>query len=76
AVSTGLFELVRQEFFRTPTNFENFADFDEKILKVTHTNHDLSPALHIEVREKFEKHMTPDGARFFMPIRVDLLRKA
>ncbi len=76
AVSTGLFELAREEFFVTPMNFEHFDDFEKKILKVTHTNHDLSPQLYDEVREKFEKHMTPGGARFFMPIRVDLLRKA
>lgn len=76
AASTGLLELVWQEFFATPMHFENFGDYENKVLKVTHTNHNLSPALLAEVREKFEKHMTASGADFLMPIRVDLLRKS
>lgn len=76
AVRSGIFTLVRQEFFNTPMHFENFQDYERKILKVTHTNHSLSPGLLEEVRRKFEGHMTEGGADFFMPIRVDLLKKA
>lgn len=75
AVSSGHFELVRQEFFKTPMHFGDFADFENKVLKVTHTDHRLAPDLLREVREKFDQHMTPDGASFHMPIRVDLLRR-
>ncbi len=76
SVSRGLFGLVRQEFFMSPMHFENFADFEKKIIGVTHTDHRLSPELLQEVRAKFEKHMGANGAEFSMPIRVDLLRKA
>lgn len=76
AVDSRRFDLVRQEFFRTPMHFDNFGDFENKIIKVTHTKHALSPDLLKTVRGKFEAHMTEKGAGFFMPIRVDLLRKS
>jgi ubiquinone/menaquinone biosynthesis C-methylase UbiE len=76
AVSAGRFELASETFFATPVHFENFEQFDDQILKVTHTQHRLAPELYRQVREKFMHHMRPDGARFRTPIRVDLLRKA
>lgn len=75
AVDQGVLELVGQHFFNTPNDFENFADFERRIIGVTHTDHQLSPEKLQEVREKFEEFMGPEGARFVMPIRVDLLRR-
>lgn len=75
AVTNGLFEATAERFFATPSHFDNFEQFDDRILKVTHTNHRLSPELLQQVREKFMSHMTAQGADFFMPIRVNLLRK-
>lgn len=75
AVRDGVFELVCQKFFNTPGHFDSFAQFDERMLQVTHTRLDLSPALYATVRERFMQHMTPQGADFRNPIRVDLLRK-
>lgn len=74
AVSSHLV-LVTQKFFLNPMHFENFGQFEDQVLKVTHTDHKLSTKLLEEVRFKFNKHMTPNGAEFHMPIRVDLLRK-
>jgi len=74
AVDSGLFELVSETFFNSPMHFDDFADFENKILGATHTDHSLSPELHAAVKTKFETHMTPDGANFQMPIRIDLLR--
>ena len=76
AVHSGMFELVCQKFFSTPGHFDSFEQFEKRILKVTHTQHRLSPALYQAVREKFMQHMTPQGANFRNPVRVDLLRKA
>ncbi|WP_173059822.1 class I SAM-dependent methyltransferase [Sulfurimicrobium lacus] len=76
AVAAGRFELVSETFFSTPTRFETFEQFEERILKVTHTEHRLSPDLYRRVREQFMRHMTPHGADFETPLRVDLLRKA
>jgi SAM-dependent methyltransferase len=76
AVDEGLFDLVSQTFFLSKVKYKNFADFEQKVIGVTHTEHRLSPALLAQVRAKFEAHLGPDGARFLAPFRVDLLRKA
>jgi ubiquinone/menaquinone biosynthesis C-methylase UbiE len=75
AVQGGRFELAGQHFFSTPGHFESFEQFEERILKVTHTLHRLSPELYQTVKDKFMGHMTPQGADFINPLRVDLLRK-
>ena len=73
AIDSGLFDLACETFFNSPMHFDNFADFEAKIIGATHTDHQLSPELHAAVKTKFETHMTPDGANFLMPIRIDLL---
>jgi SAM-dependent methyltransferase len=74
AVDGGVLELAEQRFFQTRNDFDDFADFEDRVLGATHTEHDLSPELYERVRETFEGYLGPDGARFTMPIRVDLLR--
>ena len=75
AVAGGLFQLGGEKFFSTPSHFEGFEQFEQQILQVTHSNHQLSPELHREVKERFMAHVTPQGADFQMPLRVDLLRR-
>jgi len=75
AVRSGQFKLADEIFFNSPMQFENFADFEERIIGATHTDHQLSPELYEQVRARFERHMCADGAHFKMPIRVDLLQK-
>lgn len=75
AIDSGLFELASETFFNSPMHFDDFADFEAKVLGVTHTDHQLSPELYEQVKAKFETHMRPDGTNFLMPIRVDLLKK-
>lgn len=74
AARSEQFELLAQKFFLSPMHFDDFAQFEERILKATHTDHRLSPELYEEVRSRFGKHMTAGGADFQMPMRVDLLR--
>jgi len=76
AVDTGVLGLAQEIFFHSPMHFDDFADFEAKILRVTHTDHQLSAELYDEVRRKFEDHLGPHGADFLMPIRVDLLHRA
>lgn len=76
AVDEGSFELVSQTFFRAKVKYRSFADFEQKVIQVTHTEHRLSPALYAQVQSAFEAHLGPDGANFLAPFRVDLLRKA
>jgi SAM-dependent methyltransferase len=75
AVGDGLFELVEETFFNSPMSFEGFADFENKVLKATHTRHDLDDRVYSLVKERFERHVGEDGAHFWMPMRVDLLRR-
>ena len=76
AVERGLLECVDQHFFNTVSAFDDFAQFEERILNVTHSDHRLEPELHAEVKRRFESHLRPEGgARFLIPIRVDLLRR-
>ena len=75
AVDEGMFELVEESFFNSPMKFESFADFEEKVLKVTHTNHSLDEKVYNLVKERFGHHLDDDGAHFLMPIRVDLLQR-
>lgn len=75
AVSTRKLSLVKQTFFLQPMHFDDFGQYEDRVLKVTHTDHRLSPELHDAVRTQFNRHMTPAGATFHMPIRVDLFTK-
>jgi SAM-dependent methyltransferase len=75
AVSAGRFALASQKFFLQPMHFINFGQFEEQVLKVTHTEHRLSADTLEKVRSRFEGYMTRDGATFQMPIRIDIFRK-
>lgn len=75
AVGDGRLALCKQLFFNTRSRFDSFEQFDERMIHVTHTKHELPPELYRRVREKFLSYMTAEGAFFRNPQRVDLLRK-
>ena len=75
SVESGALELVAERFFSTPLRFDDFAHFEDRVLGVTHTQHRLSESQLSAVRERFMRHVTPQGAQFLQPMRVDLLRK-
>jgi len=75
AVDEGLFQLVEETFFNTPGHYKNFVEFEDIIIKATHSQHHLDSGLYEQVRQKFEKHMGDDGAHFLSPVRVELLQK-
>jgi len=75
AVESGKFKLLEQIFFNAPMAFENFDAFEQQVIGVTHTDHQLSPEVHEQVKQRFTRNLGPDGAKFLMPIRVDLLQK-
>lgn len=75
AVDNDVLALEKQYFFNTRSQFDNFEQFDTRMIKVTHSNHQLDPALYQAVQEKFTAHLKADGATFLNPQRVDLLRK-
>jgi ubiquinone/menaquinone biosynthesis C-methylase UbiE len=75
AVDEGMFQLVEETFFNTPGYYRDFAEFENTIINATHSQHHLDAGLYEQVRQRFEKHMGEDGARFLTPVRVDLLQK-
>lgn len=75
AVEDGLFSLRKQFFFNVRNHFKDFNDFDSRMIQVTHSDHLLSDEDYAEVRKKFDSFLTPEGAQFFTPQRVDLLTK-
>ena len=75
AVDEGLFTLLEQNFFNSPTRFESFAEFENRIINATHSDHALDEELYHRVKQRFEAHLGDDGAHFFSPVRVDLLQK-
>ena len=72
AVEGGILTLHRQLFFQTHSHY---AEFDARMIQVTHTNHRLPPDLYAQVRQAFEAHLNPEGATFYPPQRVDVLKK-
>jgi len=75
SVDSEEFILEDELFFNTPVLFEDFDEYECKVINATHSDHRLSPDLYNKVKEQFSSHMQKDGARFLIPIRVDLLRK-
>ena len=75
AVDDGRLTLEKQLFFNTRSYFESFDQFDQRMIQVTHTSHQLAPELYQRVKERFESYLTPEGATFLNPQRVDLLQK-
>ena len=76
AVETGLLQLKQQIFFKAETHFADFAEFEQRIIGVTHTKHVLSTELYARVKTVFNQHLNADGAHFSNPQRVDWLQKA
>ena len=75
AVQQASFRLKDELFFNTRIVFENFTDFENKVLKATHTEHRLDEATYTQVQEHFTRNMSNTGACFTAPMRVDLLQK-
>lgn len=75
AVADGRFRLIQQLFFNSALLFENFSDFESRIIKVTHSNHQLSAQQLLDVQNRFLQYQTDQGFEFLQPIRVDLLEK-
>jgi len=76
SVDDGLFALEAEIFFQSPGTFESWEQFEQRFLKVTHTELSIDADCYARIRNAFMAHMTPTGAHFLKPHRVDLLRKS
>jgi ubiquinone/menaquinone biosynthesis C-methylase UbiE len=75
AVASGAWEQVTETFFDMPVHYRDFAEFEQRMIGVTFVDHRVDAPTLQAVRERFESHMTADGAHFARPMRVNLLRK-
>ncbi len=75
AVDSGVLVSVAQRFFSTVIGYRDFAEFEAKSIRATHSNHKLTEAQFDRVREGFTSYLGPDGAKFTTPHRIDILRK-
>lgn len=74
-VDNKIFTLVDEIFFNSPTIYENFEQFEQRIINATHTEHRLAEPLYHQVKEKFNHYFQLNNGHFISPIRVDILRK-
>jgi hypothetical protein len=58
-----------------PGTYTDWESFAERFLDVTHTDLDIDSARRAQIRAAFEAHLTPTGAHFMKPHRLNLLRK-
>jgi ubiquinone/menaquinone biosynthesis C-methylase UbiE len=75
AVQAGALDLVEQVFFKNVVKLQSFAQFEQGVLNVTHSDFAMTPERLEQVRAEFERHHGEQGYVFEIPNRVDLLRK-
>jgi ubiquinone/menaquinone biosynthesis C-methylase UbiE len=75
ATDQGLFHHQGQHFFAAPGHYPDWETFDQRMLNVTHTDHQIDPDLYERIRTAFSAHLGEDGAHFMKPSRVDLLKR-
>lgn len=75
SVDNCLFTLQEEIFFNAPRHYNDFEDFSNRLIKVTHTDHSISDELLEKVHQQFSKHMTENGADFLTPGRIDIIKR-
>lgn len=75
ALATGMWEQVAERRFEQPVRFNDFAEFEARMMRPTFADHHLDDAKVAAVREVFLPHCGPEGARFTRPMHVRLLRR-
>ena len=74
AADAGVLRWDREIVFDTPLGFRAFDDFVDRIVRVTHSQIALDPAVEAEVRRRFAGFEGPGGAHFVRQMRVNILR--
>lgn len=75
AVKDGLFALEEEFFFSNVINMQSWQQYEDGMLNVSHTNHQLSAQILAEVKSRFLACRSKQGFVFEIPNRVDLLRR-
>ena len=75
ALLGGGWEQVDEGRFAMPVRYDDFADFEQRMMRPTFADHGIDDAKLAAARAAFEPHCGPDGARFVRPMHVRLLRR-
>jgi len=73
ALLSGIWQQTAERRFEMPVRYDDFADFEQRMMRPTYADHRIDEAKLAEVRRAFEPHCGPEGARFTRPMHVRLL---
>ena len=76
ATRARVLEGVSEHWFEMPGGYASYEDFVARHVETTHSQKSYPPEVAAEVRRRLEAHMTPTGAHFMRPMRINLLRRA
>lgn len=75
ALRSDAWEQVAERRFEMPVHFNDFADFEQRMMRPTFADHRIDDAKLAAARAAFERHADADGAGFTRPMHVRLLRR-
>jgi len=75
ALLGGQWAQVAERRFEMPVRFQDFADFEQRMMRPTFADHRIDDAKLAATRAVFDRHVGTDGACFSRPMHVRLLRK-
>jgi hypothetical protein len=58
-----------------PVRFQDFEEFDQRLMRPTFADHAIDEAKQAQVRAAFETHLGAGGAQFMRPMHVRLLQR-
>ena len=76
ALRDGPWVQVAERRFDMPAHFPDFAEFEQRMMRPTYADHQLTQALIDQVGAAFAPHCGPQGADFTRPMHVRLLQRA
>lgn len=69
------FAEVARVRFDMPVHFQDYPQFEQRMMRPTYKDHGINDAMIERVRAPFEAHCGPDGAHFVRPMLVRLLQR-
>ena len=69
-------EAMAERRFAQPAHFQDWGEFEQRMLYPSFADHHITPALVARVRAAFDPHCGPDGAHFVRPMHVRVMRRS
>lgn len=75
ALRSGVWRQVAERRFGMPVVFQDFADFEQRMMRPTYADHRIDDARRAAVQAAFAPHVGAGAARFVRPMHVRLLAR-